>query len=125
MSRSGKISPTHVPLPSQGTCASPLLYVRLKDFLYEEYGARLRGVVLYGSEARGEATPTSDIDVLVLLDGPVRFGEELRRVSMRSILSNWRSTDLCMQYPWPMMCTKPGVMHGAGARSTRADGCDA
>jgi predicted nucleotidyltransferase len=80
MSRSGKISPTHVPLPSQGTCASPLLYVRLKDFLYEEYGARLRGVVLYGSEARGEATPTSDIDVLVLLDGPVRFGEELRRV---------------------------------------------
>ena len=43
------------------------------------YGERLTGVVLYGSEARGEAGPDSDIDVLVLLSGPVDYAGELRR----------------------------------------------
>ena len=38
---------------------------------------RLRGIVLYGSEAREDAQPDSDIDVLVLLDGPVDYGRDL------------------------------------------------
>lgn len=38
----------------------------------------MRGIVLYGSEARGEARPDSDIDVLVLLDGPVDYGDDLK-----------------------------------------------
>ena len=33
------------------------------------YGARLVRVVLFGSYARGEATPESDVDVLVVLRG--------------------------------------------------------
>ena len=41
-------------------------------------GERLRGVVLCGSEVRGTAGPDSDIDVLVLLEGPVDNGEDLR-----------------------------------------------
>ncbi|MBM4266147.1 MAG: toxin-antitoxin system HicB family antitoxin [Deltaproteobacteria bacterium] len=32
-------------------------------------GASLLGVVVYGSWARGEATPRSDVDVLIVLDG--------------------------------------------------------
>jgi uncharacterized protein len=44
------------------------------------YGPRLRGVVFYGSEARGEAQPDSDLDFLVLLDGPIRFGKELEAI---------------------------------------------
>ena len=44
---------------------------RLKARLAEAYGDRFAGVVLYGSYARGEAGPDSDVDVLVLLDGPV------------------------------------------------------
>jgi len=46
--------------------------------LHGLYGNRLQGVVQYGSEVRGDARPDSDIDVLVLLDGPVDHGQELR-----------------------------------------------
>ena len=51
----------------------------IKSRLEQAHGERLKGVVLYGSEARGDAGPDSDIDVLVLLDGPVAYGQELRR----------------------------------------------
>ena len=43
---------------------------QIKSVLQHALGDRLRGVVLYGSEARGDAGPDSDIDLLVLLDGP-------------------------------------------------------
>jgi predicted nucleotidyltransferase len=43
------------------------------------YGDRLAEMVLYGSQARGDSTPESDIDVLVALSGPVNPGEEIRR----------------------------------------------
>lgn len=38
---------------------------------------RLRGVLLYGSEARNEARTGSDVDLMVLLDEPVRLGRDL------------------------------------------------
>lgn len=50
----------------------------IKQRLLKAHGHRLRGVVLYGSEVRGEARPDSDIDVLVLLDGPIDYGQDLR-----------------------------------------------
>jgi len=53
---------------------------RLKSRLQAIYGDRLRGVVLYGSEARGEAAPDSYVDILVLLTGPVALGQELRTI---------------------------------------------
>jgi predicted nucleotidyltransferase len=53
---------------------------RIKTLLEPAFGSRLRGVVLYGSEALGEATPDSDIDVLVLLPGPIALGRDLRTI---------------------------------------------
>jgi len=41
----------------------------VKQRLQEAYGQRFKGLVLYGSEARGEARPDSDYDFLVLLEG--------------------------------------------------------
>ena len=53
---------------------------RIKALLQEAYGDRLQGVILYGSEARGEAEPDSDIDFLAVLEGPFDFGEELEKI---------------------------------------------
>ncbi|HIJ73973.1 MAG TPA: nucleotidyltransferase domain-containing protein [Candidatus Hydrogenedentes bacterium] len=52
---------------------------RIKALLLGVHGDRLQGVVLYGSVARGEESDNSDIDVLVLLTGPVRFGPDLEK----------------------------------------------
>jgi len=54
------------------------LLKEIKARLTAAHGKRLRGVVLYGSEARGTAGPDSDIDVLVLLQGPVDYGRDLQ-----------------------------------------------
>ncbi len=43
------------------------------------YGERLARLVLFGSQARGDADQGSDIDVLVVLRGPVSSGEEIAR----------------------------------------------
>lgn len=52
----------------------------LRRRLAERYGARLRRLILYGSHARGDATPTSDVDLLVVLAGPVERGAEIESI---------------------------------------------
>ena len=44
------------------------------------YGEQLQGVVLYGSSARGGDNAESDIDLMVLLSGPVDTAREIRRI---------------------------------------------
>jgi predicted nucleotidyltransferase len=53
---------------------------RIKELLEAAYGDRLQGVILYGSEARGEAEPDSDLDFLAILEGPFDYGEELWKI---------------------------------------------
>jgi uncharacterized protein len=49
--------------------------------LEEAFGRRHRGLVLYGSRARGEASDDSDFDFLVILDHVDDFGSDLRQIS--------------------------------------------
>ncbi|MEW5960967.1 MAG: HEPN domain-containing protein, partial [Chloroflexota bacterium] len=65
---------------------APLNREKLNTILHELrrqlealYGPRLAQLVLYGSQARGDPEPGSDIDVLVVLEGPVDPGEEIER----------------------------------------------
>jgi uncharacterized protein len=51
----------------------------LKAELQDLYGDRLTALLLFGSQARNEAEPGSDIDVLVVLKSPVNPGEEIAR----------------------------------------------
>jgi hypothetical protein len=50
------------------TVVSPIL-VKFRAALAAMYGERIERVVLYGSQARGEAQPDSDYDVAIFLKG--------------------------------------------------------
>ena len=53
----------------------------LSSYLRHLYGQRLAKLILFGSYARGEASPESDIDVLVVLKGTVNSSQEIKRTS--------------------------------------------
>jgi excisionase family DNA binding protein len=59
----------------------PGLQKELMKGLHSLYSSRLKGVYLYGSYARGQARPDSDLDLLLVLEDFSDVGEELRRTS--------------------------------------------
>lgn len=68
----------------------PEILSKLRDYLQQEYGDRLAHIVLYGSQARKEATEQSDIDILVVLKAPLNVMQEIQRTSEFI-------TDLCLE----------------------------
>ncbi len=65
------------------------IVTELRERLQKIYGPRLVRLVLFGSQARGDAAAGSDVDVLVVLRGPVdacleitRTGEEVAGLSL-------------------------------------------
>ena len=54
---------------------------QLRQELEELYGERFRDLLLYGSYARGDQREGSDIDLLLLLDGPLNTGLEIMRTT--------------------------------------------
>ena len=56
------------------------IFNEAKGRLTSAFGDRLRGVMVYGSQSRGQADAESDIDLMVLLEGPVRFGRDLETI---------------------------------------------
>ncbi|XZN91739.1 MAG: nucleotidyltransferase domain-containing protein [Microcoleus sp.] len=57
------------------------ILTELRSHFEQIYDTRLVTMVLYGSQARGDARPDSDIDVLVVLKGQVNPGEEIKKTS--------------------------------------------
>lgn len=85
----------------------------IRDRLEEAYGERLRGVMLYGSEARNRATADSDVDLLVLLQGPVLYARDVetgleavqplarklsRRISVKPVDAHEYESESCPLY---------------------------
>lgn len=52
---------------------------QLKRQLQQTYQDQLINLILFGSQARGEAEPDSDIDILVILAGEVNPIAEIKR----------------------------------------------
>jgi predicted nucleotidyltransferase len=50
---------------------------KVREELAKLYGQRLRGVYLYGSAARDQLTPDSDIDIAIILDNVKSTYEEI------------------------------------------------
>lgn len=55
------------------------ILAELRRHFEDLYGPRLVKLMLFGSQARGDAEPGSDIDVLVVLEGQVSQVEESAR----------------------------------------------
>lgn len=51
-----------------------------KRALETYYGSQFKGLILFGSMARNQASPASDIDLLVLLNEPFDYFRELRQI---------------------------------------------
>ncbi len=73
------------------------ILAKLRVYLEQEYGDQLVQVLLFGSQARGDAQPDSDIDVLVVLRDMVDACTEINRIS--HVL-----TSLCLDYAVLVSC---------------------
>ncbi len=56
------------------------ILAELADGLRARLDDRFAGLWLYGSRARGDAGPESDIDLILLLHGMERPGQEIERI---------------------------------------------
>lgn len=97
----------------------PIL-ARLKEDLDHLYGDRLQHLTLFGSQARGDAEPESDIDVLVVLKSPVNPGEEIKRTGQVV-------ADLSLHYEVVISClfmdeTHYQIRNGSLLRNIRKEG---
>ena len=84
------------------------------------YGPWLHGVVLYGSCARGTEETDSDIDLMVLLEGPVDSAQEIRRIWAALFPCNWRVRVCCRLCLWMSRSTTGVSMPCIGRRRQRA-----
>ena len=61
------------------------------------YGEKLEKIVLFGSQARGDARPDSDIDILIVLKSSFNYSQESDRISIFI-------ADLCLEYNVLISC---------------------
>jgi uncharacterized protein len=94
--------------------------MHLKQDLQDLYGDQLLHLTLFGSQARGDAEPGSDIDLLVVLKSLVNPGEEIKRTG--KIIA-----DLSLHYEVVISCLFMSETHyqtrnGSLLRNIRKEG---
>lgn len=57
-----------------------LTLANCKQQLQQHYHCKLKALILYGSAANQQLTPQSDLDLLVLLEPPLDYFQELRDI---------------------------------------------
>ena len=84
------------------TATQSKLNALLNDFregLQELHGERLVHLILFGSHARQESTPESDIDVMVVLKDTISPGDEIFRMSEIKTAVNLQYDELISVIP--------------------------
>jgi uncharacterized protein len=69
-----------VVLSRMSEVGDPIL-MRFRAALADAYGERIERVVLFGSQARGDARPDSDYDIAVFLEDFAGIAEEMRQIA--------------------------------------------
>jgi predicted nucleotidyltransferase len=75
-----RVSKPYGPRTTRGSAGVREALAGVRPRLEVAFPERLKGIFLYGSEAREEAGPDSDLDLLVVLRGPVSLGQDLDRI---------------------------------------------
>lgn len=73
------------------------ILVELRYCLEKLYSEQLVKIMLYGSQARGDASSDSDIDVLIVLKEPFNYSDETERIS-------FIVTPLCLEHNVVISC---------------------
>lgn len=73
------------------------IIAKTRQGLENIYGEQLDKLVLFGSQARGDARADSDIDILIVLKNSFNYSQESDRIS-------FLIADLCLEYNVLISC---------------------
>ena len=72
-----------------------------KSRLRTRYGSRLKGLILFGSRARGDFTEASDADVAIVLEGPIEHPYRVKCDVIDATYDLFLDSGIIIQ-PWPL-----------------------